>query len=116
MSNEKVLSTANGDFTILDEGKGTPVLLLHGFPDSKELWKNQIPALVEAGFRVIAPDLRGYGGSFSPAEKEHYTIPILMSDVIAILDALKLEKVHLIGHDWGAGVAWSLVEFFENRF
>lgn len=112
----KILKTKNGDFSIIDEGTGTPVLLLHGFPDSKELWKNQIPALVNAGFRVIAPDLRGYGNSPSPLDKEKYVIPILMSDVIGILDALNLEKVHLIGHDWGAGLSWNLVKHYEHRF
>lgn len=116
MFTEKVLPTVNGDFTIIDEGAGVPVLLLHGFPDSKELWNDQVSALVNAGFRAIAPDLRGYGGSVQPLEKESYAVPILMNDVIGILDALNLEKVHLVGHDWGAGLGWSLVEFFEPRF
>jgi len=111
-----MIKTKNGDFSIIDKGKGTPVLLLHGFPDSKELWKNQIPVLTKEGFRVIAPDLRGYGNSPSPLEKEKYTIPILMSDVIGILDALNLEKVHLVGHDWGAGLSWQLAKYFEDRF
>ena len=111
-----MIKTKNGEFSIIDEGKGTPVLLLHGFPDSKELWKNQIPVLIKEGFRVIAPDLRGYGNSPSPLEKEKYSIPILMSDVIGILDTLKIEKVHLVGHDWGAGLSWQLAKYFEDRF
>lgn len=111
-----ILKTKNGDFSIIDKGVGTPVLLLHGFPDSKELWKNQISALVNAGFRVIAPDLRGYGNSPSPLDKEKYTMPILMSDVIGILDTLGLDKVHLVGHDWGAGLSWYLVTYYEQRF
>lgn len=112
----KMIKTKNGDFSIIDKGSGTPVLLLHGFPDSKELWKNQIPALVNAGFRVIAPDLRGYGNSPSPLEKEKYAMPILMNDVIGILDKLGLDKVHLIGHDWGASLSWHLVNYYEQRF
>lgn len=112
----KMIKTKSGDFSIIDKGKGTPVLLLHGFPDSKELWGNQIPALVNAGFRVIAPDLRGYGNSPSPLEKEKYAMPILMSDVIGILDELNLDKVHLVGHDWGASLSWQLVNYYEQRF
>jgi pimeloyl-ACP methyl ester carboxylesterase len=112
----KMIKTNSGNFSIIDKGSGTPVLLLHGFPDSKELWKNQIPTLVNSGFRVIAPDLRGYGNSPSPLEKEEYTIPILMSDVIGVLDELGLDKVHLIGHDWGASLSWQLAYYYENRF
>ncbi len=112
----KMIKTINGDFSIIDKGVGTPVLLLHGFPDSKELWEYQIPVLLKAGFRVIAPDLRGYENSPSPLEKEKYAMPILMNDVIGILDELKLDKVHLIGHDWGAALSWNLVKFYEQRF
>jgi pimeloyl-ACP methyl ester carboxylesterase len=116
MFDEKTLSTPNGEFAIIDEGTGTPVLLLHGFPDSKELWKNQIPALVNAGFRVIAPDLRGFGNSIRPIESEQYAMPLLVGDMIGVLDALNLEKVHLVGHDWGAALAWALAQTFEHRF
>ena len=112
----KFVQTENGTFPVIDEGTGMPILLLHGFPDSKEVWKNQIPVLVDAGFRVIAPDLRGYGNAPSPLEKEKYTIPILMSDVIGILDELSLDKVHLVGHDWGASLSWQLVKYYEDRF
>lgn len=115
-SSIKIVKTANGEFPIIEAGSGIPVLLLHGFPDSKELWEYQIPALVEAGFRVIAPDLRGYGDAPSPLEKEKYTFPILISDVIGILDKLGLEKVHLIGHDWGAALSWQLAYHYEHRF
>jgi pimeloyl-ACP methyl ester carboxylesterase len=115
-SSTKLVKTANGEFPLIDEGSGIPILLLHGFPDSKELWKNQIPALVEAGYRVIAPDLRGYGDAPSPLEKEKYSIPILMSDVIGILDELKLDKVHLVGHDWGAALSWQLAIYYAHRF
>ena len=112
----KIVKTANGVFPLIDIGTGTPVLLLHGFPDSKELWKNQIPVLVKAGFRVIAPDLRGYGNSPSPLEKEKYAFPILMADVMGILDRLSLEKVHIIGHDWGAALSWQLAKYHEHKF
>lgn len=114
--NSKMIETNNGAFPIIDEGSGIPVLLLHGFPDSKELWTSQIQALSEQGFRVIAPDLRGYGNAPSPIEKEQYAMSILMSDVIGIMNALQLEKVHLVGHDFGASLAWSLTKYYEHRF
>ena len=110
------IETPNGTFPLIDQGTGPAVLLLHGFPDSKDVWKHQIPALTEAGFRVIAPDLRGYGDAPSPMTKEAYAIPVLMSDVIGMLDALGLDKVYLVGHDWGAGLSWQLASFFQHRF
>lgn len=115
-SNSRIVQTDNGSFPLVDYGSGLPVLLLHGFPDSKELWKNQIVSFAKAGYRVIAPDLRGYGDAPSPLEKEKYAIPILMDDVIKILDALKLDKVHLVGHDWGAALSWQLAKYYEHRF
>src|SRR5437588_5646167 len=67
---------ANGlSFAVVDQGQGQPVLLLHGFPDSADLWRNQVPALVDAGYRVVAPDLRGFGESDRPEEVEAYAIP-----------------------------------------
>ena len=88
-------------------GEGPPVVLLHGFPDSGRLWRHQVPALVEAGFSTIVPDLRGYGASDQPAEVEAYSIPYLAGDVVAILDAQGIERAHVVGHDWGAALAWA---------
>src|SRR5947209_4405006 len=77
--------TANDlTFAVVDEGEGAPVVLLHGFPDSADLWRNQIPALVDAGFRVIAPDLRGFGESDKPEAVDAYLMPNLMMDVTGI--------------------------------
>ena len=87
------------------EGKGRPVVLLHGFPDTKRLWSKQVPALVDSGFQVIVPDQRGYGASDKPADVEAYSIPFLAIDVTAILDHLGLERAHVVGHDWGSAVA-----------
>ena len=112
----QIVTTKSGPFPVIDEGKGVPVLLLHGFPDTKELWTNQVSALVEEGYRVIAPTLRGYGEAYSPLEKEQYAISILMTDVIEIMDELDLDKVHLVGHDWGAVLAWQLVQFYPQNF
>jgi pimeloyl-ACP methyl ester carboxylesterase len=95
------------ELAVLDEGEGTPVLLLHGFPDSNRLWRHQVPALTEAGFRVIAPDLRGFGDSDKPQEPEAYSFGRLIGDVNAILDDAGVERAHVVGHDWGAAVAWA---------
>jgi pimeloyl-ACP methyl ester carboxylesterase len=89
-------------------GQGRPVVLLHGFPDSGRLWRHQVPALAEAGFQVIVPDLRGYGRSGQPAEVDAYSLPFLAGDVLAVLADLGIEKAHLVGHDWGAALAWGL--------
>ena len=89
-------------------GEGRPVVLLHGFPDSGRLWRHQVPALTDAGFRVIVPDLRGYGRSDKPTDADAYTIGALAGDVIAILNDAGVERAHLVGHDWGAVIAWAL--------
>ena len=100
---------------VLDDGEGVPVLLLHGFPDSSGVWRRQVPALVAAGFRVIAPDLRGYGESDRPEGVDAYAVRHSVADVIAILDELEIERAHVVGHDWGAGVAWALAAFVPTR-
>ncbi|HWF74370.1 MAG TPA: alpha/beta hydrolase [Solirubrobacteraceae bacterium] len=88
-------------------GDGAPVILLHGFPDSGRLWRHQVPALAAAGFRVIVPDLRGYGRSDKPSEVSAYRRVLLVADVLAVMSAAGAERAHVVGHDWGAGVAWA---------
>jgi len=82
------------------------VLLVHGFPDDHTVWRNQIPALVHAGYRVIAIDTRGCGKSEIKPRESDYVIDKLVADLLAVLDALGVEKVRLVGHDWGALQAW----------
>jgi pimeloyl-ACP methyl ester carboxylesterase len=89
-------------------GAGQPVVLLHGFPDSGRLWRHQVPAMAEAGFQVIVPDLRGYGRSDQPEAVESYSLPLLAGDVLAVLTELRIERAHVVGHDWGAALAWLL--------
>ena len=89
-------------------GEGPPVMLLHGFPDSGRLWRHQVPALAEAGFKVIVPDLRGYGRSDKPPEVAAYTMDLLVGDVLAVMAAAGAERAHVVGHDWGAGIAWAI--------
>ncbi len=107
---------ANGlSFHVADEGEGTPVILLHGFPDSSSLWRHQFPALAAAGFRVIAPDTRGRGRSDRPEMVEDYLITTLAADVTGIMDALGIERAHLVGHDWGAATAWFVATLAPER-
>ncbi len=95
--------------------KGEPVLLLHGFPEYWGGWLKNIPALANAGFRVIAPDQRGYGESSVPADVEDYALLELVRDITGLMDRLGHEKVNLVGHDWGAAVAWATAMAFPGR-
>ena len=98
---------ANGvDLNVIVEGEGPDVLLVHGFPDDHTVWREQIPALVAAGYRVVAPDTRGCGQSAVPVRERDYNIDHLVRDLVAVLDALGIEKVRLVGHDWGAVQSW----------
>ena len=89
-------------------GEGRPVLLIHGFPDTGRLWRHQVPALAAAGFKVIVPDLRGYGLSDKPASAENYALPFLAGDMLGVLADAGEPRAHVVGHDWGAAVAWGL--------
>ena len=89
-------------------GQGPPVVLLHGFPDSGQVWRHQVPALAAAGYRVIVPDLRGYGRSDKPAAVEAYSVTLLVRDVLAVLADAGADRAHVVGHDWGANLAWML--------
>ena len=90
---------------------GPPVVLLHGWPDSHRLWRDQLPALHAAGFRTIAPDQRGMGESYAPEAVDDYSLPYLVGDVVGVMDALGIERAHVVGHDWGAAVAWGFASF-----
>ncbi len=96
-------------------GEGTPVLLLHGWPDSAALWRNQVPALTAAGYQVITPDLRGFGRSARPEGVESYQLANAVADVAAVLDAAGAPTAHVVGHDWGAAVAWLTAMHLPDR-
>jgi pimeloyl-ACP methyl ester carboxylesterase len=104
---------ANIEFEVTGEGR--PLVLLHGFPDSGRLWRHQIAPLADAGFKVIVPDMRGYGASDKPAEVDAYNIVYLVADVGAVLDQVGVERAHVVGHDWGAAVAWALAAIAPDR-
>jgi pimeloyl-ACP methyl ester carboxylesterase len=110
------LIEANGlTFYVRDEGSGTPVILLHGFPDTGDLWRNQVPALVKGGFRTIVPDMRGRGRSSKPEAVADYRLSSMVADVTGILDALGIKRAHVVGHDWSAAVAWLLAALAPER-
>lgn len=94
---------------------GDPVLLIHGFPDSGRLWSKQVGPLSEAGYRVIVPDLRGYGNSGKPDHVDAYNLMFLAADMGAVLDELGVEKANVVGHDWGAAIAWGLGSLAPDR-
>jgi len=87
---------------------GTPVILLHGFPESAVMWDKFMDELIADGYYAIAPNQRGYSAGARPGEVDQYQLKHLTSDVVAIADQLELEKFHLIGHDWGAAVGWQV--------
>jgi pimeloyl-ACP methyl ester carboxylesterase len=93
---------------VAEEGEGPPVVLCHGFPELWYSWRHQLPALAEAGYRAVAPDMRGYGDSSIPAEVGAYDLPTLCADMTGLLDALGEERAVFVGHDWGAAVVWEL--------
>ena len=94
---------------------GDPVLLLHGFPEFWYGWRHQIPALVQAGRRVIVPDQRGYNRSDKPAGIAAYDLRLLVGDALALINRTRHERVDVVGHDWGAVVAWALAAWHPER-
>jgi pimeloyl-ACP methyl ester carboxylesterase len=100
----------------LEQGSGYAVLLLHGFPELSYSWRFQLPALAAAGYRAIAPDLRGYGETDKPHAIEEYAIQKLEADVVGLLDALGIERCAVAGHDWGAIITWHLALARPDRF
>jgi pimeloyl-ACP methyl ester carboxylesterase len=100
---------------VADEGAGPAVLLLHGFPDSSYVWRHQVAPLVAAGMRVVAPDLRGFGASDAPEAVEEYALTRSVADMLAVLDALDVERAHVVGHDFGAALAWLLAAMAPDR-
>lgn len=95
--------------------EGPPVLLLHGFPEFWRGWRHQIPALAEAGYRVLVPDQRGYNRSDAPPRVADYDLSRLAADVTDLLNAFNIDRVRLVGHDWGAIVAWAVAAWHPDR-
>src|SRR5712672_991217 len=108
---------ANGiRLNIAEQGKGPVVLLCHGFPESWYSWRHQIGALAEAGFHAVAPDMRGYGKSDRPEPIDQYSVFHLIGDLVGVLDALGEKTAVIVGHDWGATIAWHAARLRPDRF
>ncbi len=101
---------------LAEQGKGPLVLLCHGFPESWYSWRHQLSALAGAGYHAVAPDQRGYGQTDRPEAVEDYTTLQLVGDMVGLLDALGEEQAVIVGHDWGASVAWNAALMRPDRF
>ena len=115
-TNNAIIECNGIHINIAEQGEGPLVLLVHGFPESWFSWRHQIDALAAAGFRVVAPDMRGYGKSDAPQAIDQYTILHLVGDMVGILDALGAATAVIVGHDWGASVAWQAALMRPDRF
>lgn len=102
-------------FDVRDRGEGEPVVLLHGFPETAASWDGVSARLVEAGYRTLAPNQRGYSPSARPAGRRAYVESECVADVLALADAAGLERFHVVGHDFGANVAWGLAATHPDR-
>jgi len=103
------------DVRTLGPEDGEPVVLLHGFPETSQSWDAVAPALADAGLRVVAPDQRGYSPGARPKDVADYTTDHLAADVVGLAEALGLGRFHLVGHDWGAAVAWVVAAHHGDR-
>jgi pimeloyl-ACP methyl ester carboxylesterase len=97
------------------EGDGPLVIMVHGFPELWYSWRHQITPVARAGYRVVAPDVRGYGGSAKPHQIEAYDMASLMADVIGVIDAFGERAAILVGHDWGAPICWNTAALHADR-
>ncbi len=113
---QRMIESNGIHLNIVEQGEGPLVLLAHGFPESWYSWRHQIEDLSAAGFRVVAPDMRGYGKSDAPNAIDQYTILHLVGDMVGILDALNEPTAVIVGHDWGASVAWQAALMRPDRF
>ena len=109
--------SANGiEIFLLEQGEGPLVLLCHGWPELSYSWRHQIQALAAAGFHVVAPDMRGFGRTSAPAEIDAYSIFDHVGDMVALVAALGEKQAAIVGHDWGAPVAWHAALFRPDVF
>jgi pimeloyl-ACP methyl ester carboxylesterase len=106
---------ASIDLSVHIAGEGPAVVFCHGFPELAYSWRYQVAPLVEAGFQVILPDQRGYGGSDSPATISDFDVEHLSADMVGILDVLGIERAVFVGHDWGGIVAWAMPQLYLER-
>ena len=114
---ERVIALASGiELAVDDVGAGDPVVFVHGFPETKYSWRHQLPALAANGYRAVALDCRGYGGSSKPADIDAYGIEALVGDLVGLCEELDIERPVLVGHDWGSIVVWSAAVMDPDRW
>ncbi len=112
----RIVETNGIRMHIAEMGSGPLVLLCHGFPESWYSWRHQLRALAEAGYHAVAPDMRGYGQTDAPEAIDQYTLFHLVGDMVGLVDALAEQQAVIVGHDWGAPVAWHSALFRPDRF
>ncbi|WDZ81414.1 alpha/beta hydrolase (plasmid) [Ensifer adhaerens] len=112
----RTIETRTIRMNVIEEGEGPLVLFCHGFPETAHAWRRQIAALAKAGFRAVAPDMRGYGHTDSPTAIDEYTLFHVVGDMVALLDVLGAETALIVGNDWGATVAWQAAQMRPDRF
>lgn len=100
---------------IAEAGEGFPVVLCHGWPELWYSWRHQLPALAAAGFRAIAPDMRGYGETDAPPDPQSYRTSVICADIAGLLDALGLDQAVIVGHDWGGWHIWQFALRYPER-
>jgi pimeloyl-ACP methyl ester carboxylesterase len=117
-STERLVETNGVQLRVTEAGDhGAPVVVLaHGFPELAYSWRHQIPALADAGYHVLAPDQRGYGGSSKPEAVDAYNVVELSADIVGLLDDVGAERAVLVGHDFGGVVAWNAPLLHPDRF
>ncbi|MEM7332795.1 MAG: alpha/beta hydrolase [Chloroflexota bacterium] len=111
----QTIKTDDVNLSVAIEGDGPLCVLVHGWPEIWLSWRNQIEPLVNAGYKVAVPDVRGYGGSDAPREVEAYSMRVLANDVVHIIESLGYDEAILIGHDWGAPIVWHTALLHPNR-
>jgi pimeloyl-ACP methyl ester carboxylesterase len=116
MPTSRIVSVNGIEMFVLEQGKGPLVVLCHGWPELSYSWRHQIPAIAEAGFHVVAPDMRGFGRTGAPGDIGAYSIFDLVGDMVALVAALGQKQAAIIGHDWGAPVAWHAALFRPDLF
>lgn len=112
----RTVSTNGIELFLLEQGEGPLVLLCHGWPELSYSWRYQVPALADAGFHVVAPDMRGFGRSSAALDISAYSIFDIVGDMVALVSALGESEAVIIGHDWGAPVAWYAALFRPDIF
>ena len=116
MTHSQILNVNGLQMNVAQSGTGPALLLCHGFPETHYSWRKQMQPLSDAGYHVIAPDLRGFGGTHAPAEIDRYGLMELIGDMVGLLDALKARDAVIIGNDWGATLAWQAALVRPDRF